>query len=458
MRNRAHQQVLIWFPLMLALTLTVAVAEPPATPAAVDSAAAGPGVVRLVPFERAITPISARRILQAIDDAEAAGDDLVLIELDTPGGLVASMETIVKRMLSAKVPIAVWVGPSGAKAASAGFFLLVSADIGAMAPGTRTGAASTVYGMGQENRDGDVLLKKSNEDLAALIRSIADRRGRNPEACEAAVFSAKAYEEQVALEKGLVDLIATTREELLELLDGREIERFDGSKVTLTVADARIVESDFGGRHAFMELLASPAIASILLMVGMLGIYLEFSNPGTIFPGVVGALCLLLFAISAQILPISAIGILLIVLAAVMFLLEIKVTSYGLLSVGGTVSLVLGALMLVDGPIPELRVPPMVIVPTALTIAAFCVLAMRLAMLAHRAVVATGVEAMPTEIGQVTETIDPDGKVFVRGEIWNAASIAGPIAAGQRVRIVKVDELHLTVEPIDGSPTDTPDT
>jgi membrane-bound serine protease (ClpP class) len=428
----------VLLPAILLLTSVAVAAEP---------------VVRLVEFEAAITPISAKRILRAIDDAEAAGDSLVLIELDTPGGLVASMEEIVKRELSARVPIVVWVGPAGAKAASAGFFLLVSADVAAMAPGTRTGAASTVYGVGGENKEGDVMLKKSNEDLAALIRSIADHRGRNPEACEEAVFAAKAYEEQVALDKGLVDVIAATREELLQKLDGREIERFDGSRVVLETADARFVESEFGFRHGFMELLASPAVASILLLIGMLAIYVEFTNPGAILPGVVGALCLLLFALSAQVLPISAIGVLLIVLAAVMFLLEVKIASYGLLTLGGTVSLVIGSMMLIDGPIPELRVPAIVVLPTSLLVAVLCAVAMRLAIRAHRTKVSTGVEGLAGEIGRVIHALSPEGKVFVRGEIWNAASVTGPIPEGARVRVVRVDDMLLTVEAAEGPST-----
>jgi len=412
-------------------------------------------VIRLVEFEAAITPISAQRITRAIDDAEQAGDDLVLIELDTPGGMVNSMEDIVKRMLAAEVPIVVWVGPSGAKAASAGFFVLLAADVAAMAPGTRTGAASTVYGFGGESRDDDVMLKKANQDLAALIRSIADRRDRNPEACEKAVFEAQAYEEGVALEQGLIDLIAGDRTELLELLDAREVQRFDGSTVVLQTADARFVTSQFSFRHEFMEFLATPALASIFLMLGMLGLYVEFTHPGAVFPGVVGALCLLLFALTAQVLPVSAIGVMLILLAVVMFILEIKVTSYGMLTLGGTVSLVIGAIMLVDGPIPELRVPPSVVLPTALFIAALCILAMRLAIKAQLARVSTGVEGLVSELGTVTRDLDPEGSVQVHGEIWNAASVSGPLPRGTRVRVVAVDSMRITVEPLDAPSSET---
>jgi len=386
------------------------------------------------------------RITRAIDDAEEAGDELVLIVLDTPGGMVTSMETIVKRMLSAEIPIVVWVGPSGAKAASAGFFLLISADVASMAPGTRTGAASTVYG-NKESKEGDVLLKKSNEDLAALIRSIADHRGRDVEACEKAVFEAKAYEEQVAMEKGLVDLIAADREDLLAQLDGREIKRFDGSSETLHTAGATFAVTEFSLKHEFMELLAVPAIAALLLFGGLLGLYVEFTHPGVVFPGVAGALCLLLFALSAQVLPISTIGVLLIVLALVMFLLEIKVTSFGMLTLGGAVALVIGGWMLVEGPIPELRVPLEFILPVALVITLLCAFVVRFAIRAHRSKVSTGQEGLVGKTATVTEELTPQGKVFVHGEIWNAVTAGGPISHGARVKIIGVDELMLTVAP-----------
>jgi membrane-bound serine protease (ClpP class) len=402
-------------------------------------------VVRLVEFDAIVNPITVNRIVRAVDDAEAEGDDLVLIELDTPGGLLDSMEDVVQRMLAAKVPIVVWVGPSGAKAASAGFFILMAADVAAMAPGTRTGAASTVM-LGGENTEDNVLLKKANEDTAALIRSIAQHRNRNVEACERAVLEAKAYEESVALEDGLIDLVARDRADLLAQLDAREVRRFDGSVVTVRTEGARFVTSEFPWRQKFMEVLTNPIVAYLLLLGGIVGIYVEFTHPGVVFPGVVGALCLLLFALTAKALPISAIGILLILLAIVMFILEVKVTSFGMLTVGGVVCLVLGSVVLIDGPIPELRVPLEVVLPLSLTLAAVCVFVLRLAVKAHRARVDTGVEGLAGATGTVTEDLDPEGKVFVHGEIWNAASAGGPIPQGGRVRVVKVEDMQLTVE------------
>jgi membrane-bound serine protease (ClpP class) len=406
--------------------------------------------IRLVEFESPITPLTAVRITQAIDDAEQAGDDLVLIELDTPGGYVDSTEKIVKRMLAAEVPIVVWVGPAGAKAASGGLFVLIAADVAAMAPGTRTGASSVVYA-GGESREDDVLLKKANEDLAALARSVAEHRGRDAQAAERAVFEAKAYEEQVALEQKLIDLIAPSRDDLLKQLDGKDVRRFDGSVVVLHTADARFAVSEFSLRQEFMELLEVPWVAAFLLLAGMLGIYVEFTHPGVVFPGVAGALCLLLFALAAQALPISTIGVLLILLALVMFLLEIKVVSYGMLTVGGALSLAIGVWMLVEGPIPELRVPVTFVVPVALAVTGVCAFVVRLAVRSQRARPASGREGLLGEIGTVSDELAPAGRVFVHGESWGAVSSAGTIPGGARVRVVGVEGLTLIVAPAGGA-------
>jgi membrane-bound serine protease (ClpP class) len=413
---------------------------------AAPAGAAAPAV-RFVDFATTVNPATALRITAAIDDAEREGDELVLIQLDTPGGFVESMEPIVKRLLSAEVPVVVWVGPSGARAASAGFFILIAADLAAMAPGTRTGAASTVM-IGGDNREDDVLLKKSNEDLAALVRSVAERRGRNVEFAERAVFEAKAYEEQVALEQGLIDLVADSRETLLAALDGREVRRFDGTTAVLRTAGARLVESSFPPRQRFMELLAQPWLAALLLLGGLAGLYVEFTHPGVVFPGVAGALCLLLFFLSAQVLPISAIGVLLILLGLVMFVLEIKVTSFGMLTVGGVVCLIIGSLILVEGPIPELRVPLRLVLPASLTMGLVCALAMTLAVRAQRERVQTGIEGLVGRIGSVTRELAPEGKILVQGELWNALSTGPAISRGSKVRIVRVNGLELTVEPL----------
>jgi len=411
---------------------------------AVSAQSTAAPVVRLVEFEYTVNPISAHRIIQAIDEAEAAGDSLVLIQLDTPGGLIESLNKIVKRMLNSKVPIVVWVGPSGARAASAGFFMVMAADVAAMAPGTRTGAASSIFGTGEGAED-NVLLKKMNQDNAALCRSMAERRGRSVDACEEAIFSARSYEESVALEQGLIDLIVSDRDALLAQLDGKEIRLFDGEPVVLHTLGATFSISEFSLKQRFMEMLAVPTIAILLLLIGLGGLWVEMTHPGVVLPGVVGALALLLFLLSAQVLPISAIGALLMLLALVMFLLEIKVVSHGMLTVGGVLSFTIGAAMLIDGPIPELRVPLPVVLPLSLTIALCCALALQLTLRARRTPVATGPSGLVGETGVVTRPLAPRGTVRAHGELWEATSLNGAIAAGESVRIARVDEMMLHV-------------
>jgi membrane-bound serine protease (ClpP class) len=406
-------------------------------------------VIRWVEYDQSVNPISIKRITRAIAEAEAAGDEMVIIRLDTPGGLVQSLHTTVQAILNSEVPVVAWVAPAGAHAASAGFFMLVAADVAVMAPGTRTGAASTVFGSGESTED-NVMLKKMNEDGAALLRAIADRRGRDKQACEDAVFAAKAFEVNVALEKGLIDFVADDREHLLELLDGREVRRFDNEIITLHTAGAVFVESTFDAKHVFFEFLANPVVAYLLLAVGSFLVYFEFYNPGMYVPGIVGALCLALFAVAAMSLPVSVLGVLLIVLSAVLFLLELKIVSHGLLTLGGVAALIAGSLILIDGPIPALRVPPVVVLPVSILISVLVVVVMRMALRAASARVATGVEGLQTKIATVVQALDPRGKVFVHGETWNAISRSGAVVEGAKVRVVQVDDMLLTVEPLDG--------
>jgi membrane-bound serine protease (ClpP class) len=270
------------------------------------------------------------------------------------------------------------------------------------------------------------------------------------EACEAAVLEARSYEDVVALERRLVDLVAPTRDELLAALDGREIRRFDGTSAHLATAGARFETSQFSLRHRFLEALATPILATLLLFAGLLGLYVEFTHPGVVFPGVAGVLCLLLFALTAQVLPMSTIGVLLVALGLVMFLLEIKVASYGMLTIGGAVCLLLGGFLLVDAPIPELRVPLSFLVPLSAAVTLVAVLAVRLAVRAQRAPVA----GMAGEVGIVHEDLDPEGKVFVHGETWNATTGGPPARRGDRVRVLRVENLKLIVEPAGLAPPD----
>ena len=407
------------------------------------SAFAAEPTVRLIRFEGPITAPSSQRILRALADADAAHDSLVLIELDTPGGLVDATERTVKAMLAARTPVAVWVGPAGAQAASGGFLLLMAADVAAMAPGTRTGAASVIFGMGA-NEEKDVGRKKAQNDVAAGVRSIAEQRGRNGDAAERAVQEAAAFTERTALKERLIDLIAPDRETLLRALDGRSVRRFGGEALVLATAGARTVTSEVDWMQRLLEFLGRPEVAALLLLLGLGGLYLEFSTPGAILPGVVGVVSLVLFAVSASILPISALGVLLIVVALVLFALEVKIVSHGLLTVGGLAALIAGALLLVK--VPELRLPLGFVLPTAVAVAALCVLAVRLAVRAQRAPVRTGVEGMRGEVGTVTESLDPEGKIFVHGELWNAVAASRPLPAGTRVKVTGVSNLKLTVE------------
>ena len=409
--------------------------------------------VRLVRFDSDINRATANRILTAIDAADAAGDALVLIELDTPGGSVDATEPVVKKMLGAKTPIAVWVGPSGARAASGGFYLLMAADVAAMAPGTRTGSASVVFGMGK-SEDGDILLKKITNDLAALARSIAEHRGRNVEACDKAVLSAESFTDAAAVKAGLVDLVAKDRDDLLRQLDGRKVKRFDGNQVVLALAGARIVEPVTTATGRMEEkvggFLSRPTVVYLLFLIGIAGLYAEFNHPGTWVPGLVGAVALILFAFSAQQLPISAIGLLLVILGLAFFVLELKIVSHGILGAAGTIALIAGSVMLFPGAGRDLRPPLLVVLPGSLTLAAFCFIATRVAIKARQAPLATGVEGLRGEIGVVEQALAPEGTVFVHGELWKAmAASSGPVPAGARVRVVRVRNLIVDVEPVD---------
>ena len=346
------------------------------------------------------------------------------------------------------------MGPAGAKAASAGFLMLIAADVAAMAPGTHTGAAAVISSLFGANPESDVGLKKASSDVAARARTLAEHRGRNVDACEKAVLSAEAYTDGQALKDKVIDLIAADMDDLLRQLDGREVRRFDGSMTKLRTAGARIVKEEATLREEVLGILANPLVAYLLLLVGLGGLYVELSHPGLVFPAVMGVLCLLLFAFSAQVLPVSAIGILLVLLAIVLFVLEIKIASHGMLAVGGLVCLVVGSLMLFRGPIPELRLPLVVVLPASLTLGAACTMAVRLAIRARKAPVATGVEGLVGEVGTAVGDVAPEGKVFVHGEIWDAVSASGPLAKDSRIRVVRVEAMRLTVEPADRSPAE----
>lgn len=423
-----------------------------ASPQPADSDPGAPTVRRLE-IRGAIQPITGWMFDRVVADAEAAGDDLVLVELDTPGGLVTTTDAIVQRMFASEVPIVVYVGPAGAHAASAGFYLLLAADVAAMAPATRTGAAAAVFLDGPSVAD-DLRIEKINQDSAASIRAICEHRGRNVEAAEQAVLEARAYTESAALGLDLIDLVAPDVQTLLRELDGREIRRFDGSSRTLRTAGAVFVETEIDFKGWAYAFLTRPTVAAILLLLAIAGLYMEFHAPGTIVPGVVGGIALILFLISATALPISAIGVLLMIVGVLGFVVEAKFGTFGLSAAVGLVCLASGALMLVDGPVPALRVAPLAILPTTVVVGALLAVVAWKVRAAFGARVSTGREGLVGAVGTVTTPLDPVGKIDVAGELWNASVASGSLGSGARVRVVEVRGLELVVraESSNGTP------
>jgi membrane-bound serine protease (ClpP class) len=396
----------------------------------------------VVELEGVVHAVSAAHVVAAIDRADAEGAPLLVLRLDTPGGLDVSMRQIIDRMLNCRTPIAAFVGPSGARAASAGFLITIVADVSAMAPGTNIGAATPVSGMGGPMDE--TMAKKVTQDAAAYIRSKAERRGRNVELAEKAVIESRSFTEKEALEGQLVDLVVKDVPELIAALDGREVTRFDGSKTKLALSGAVPVVVAMNWRQAILSLIARPEVLFLLLLGALAGLGTEISHPGLILPGVVGALCLILFLFASQILPVNGAGVLLILLAIALFVAEIKVASYGLLTVGGIVAMILGAMMLIDSPLPELRLRLGLLLPAALVMAAW---SLTLVSLVVRARVRKSVTGAPGMLGLecVADTaLDPEGFVRVLGERWHAVA-EGPVAPGERVRVVAVEGLRLRV-------------
>jgi len=385
--------------------------------------------------------VSARHVVAAIDAADAAGAPLLVLRLDTPGGLDVSMRQVVDRMLNCRTPVAVFVGPSGARAASAGFILTVSADVAAMAPGTNIGAAHPVAGIGQMD---EVMSKKVANDAAAYIRGKAARRGRNVEMAEKAVLESRSFTDKEALDLKLVDLVVKDVDELVRALEGREVTRFDGSRTTLRLAGqmTRIVSMDW--RQAILSLVASPQILFLLLMGALAGIGAELSHPGALFPGVVGAACLILFLFASQVIPVNWAGVLLIVLALFLFAAEVKVASYGLLTLGGIAAMILGAMMLVDSPAAEMRVPLRMLLPAAVVMAAGTFALVRMVVAAQRRRPVTGAEGLVGRSGVADTDLRPEGWVRLMGERWRGVA-DGEVASGQPVTVVGVDGLTLRV-------------
>ncbi|TFG37325.1 MAG: nodulation protein NfeD [Candidatus Aminicenantes bacterium] len=408
-------------------------------------------VVRLR-VEDTIQPASQRFIERAIEDAERREAAFVVIELDTPGGLLDSTREITSAITESEVPVVVFVTPGGAQATSAGFFILISADVAAMAPGTNTGAASPVQGQGEDI--GETMKAKVFSDASAMARSLAEARGRNVDLAVEAVVDARSFTAEEALEAEITDLVAKNFDALLESLNGFEMTRVDGSTVQVELTDPVIIEIEQSRAEEILSFLANPNVAYLLLALGMLGIYVEVTHPGGIFPGVVGVIAMLLALYSMSVLPLSWAGVALIAISLLLFLLEVKVTSFGLLTVGGLVCFVLGSLMLFDGPIPDMRVSLGVALPTAVVVAGMTIFLLSRVVQAHRRQVMTGQEGLVGETGKALTDIDANGKVVVHGEYWDARSMSGRIEKGSEVRVEFVGDRRIDVTRVE--PTEAP--
>jgi membrane-bound serine protease (ClpP class) len=400
-------------------------------------------VVHLITVDAPITPTIAEHIIRSIDRAAKDRAEALIIRLNTPGGLVDSTNNIVIRMMSAEVPTVVYITPSGGRAASAGVFITLAAHVAAMAPTTHIGAASPVQMQGKMD---ETMEKKVTNDLAAMIRGIAEKRGRNAAWAEDAVRKAVSITETEALKLKVIDLIAPDVPSLLQQLDGRTVDLVLGRR-TLQTAGAAVREVEMGFREKVLGIISNPNIAYILMILGFYGLYFELSNPGAIFPGVAGAICLILAFYALQTLPINYAGLMLIVLGIALFILEAFITSHGVLGVGGTVAMLLGSMMLIDSPVPALRISWVVIIPVVAASALLFIVTLTVAIRAQRSKVDTGREGLIGLVAQARTDIGDDGQVFVRGEYWNARSDE-PVKKGEKVSVVAVEGLRLLVKKV----------
>jgi membrane-bound serine protease (ClpP class) len=395
--------------------------------------------IRLLSVNGAISPVIADYVRKNIRIAQER-ESTVLIELDTPGGLDVSMREIVKEILGSRLPVVVYVTPSGARAASAGAVIALSSDVCAMAPGTNIGAAHPVS-IG-EKPDATMEAKLAN-DAAAYVEGIAQQRGRNPAVAAKMVRESLSLPAERALEAGIADLIAGDRSELLSKLDGFVIRR-DGKNLTLRTTGVPVDAQEMTLRQKILDGLTNPNVAYILMMLGFLGLFFELSNPGVILPGVVGGISLILALFAFQSLPVNYAGVLLVLLALILFIAEIKVVSHGMLTVGGVVALGLGSLLLFESPEPYLRVSRRLIVLTTLLTAGFSVFAVTMAVRAQRRKPVTGSEGLVGERGRAVTDLSPEGKVFVRGEYWNARA-EKPLAEGEEIEVTVVEGMTVRV-------------
>lgn len=396
----------------------------------------------LIRADGVVNPVMSEFISKNIDTAVREKANALVIELDTPGGLDASMRTIVKKIIASEVPVVVYVSPSGARAASAGVFITLSAHIAAMAPGTNIGAAHPV-GLGEKMDK--KMAEKAVNDAAAYIKSIAEKRGRNSKWAEDAVRKSASITEAEALKMNVIDIVTPGIDSLLKEIDGRKVETSTGKHIMKT-AGLKVKHNEMGLRHKILNLISDPNVAYILLLLGFYGIFFELTNPGSIFPGVFGAISLILAFYSLQTLPVNYAGLLLLILGIILFILEVKIASHGLLTIGGVISMIIGSLMLFESPSPLFRLSLKVILPAVIITALFFSITIALAMRAYRRKPVTGAEGLIGLEGEArTDIDDKNGLVFVHGEIWKAWSDEY-IRAGERIIVEKVGALKLKVK------------
>jgi len=418
---------------------------------AADEHSPGPLVLELR-LEGVVDPILATYIDEGLADAASRHAALALITMDTPGGLSVSMQDMIQHILASPVPVAVYVSPTGGRGASAGFYILLSADIAAMAPGTHTGSATPVMAIGGflPMQIDDAFRKKINNDATAFLRSFTERRGRNPALAEKAITEGSAFTEKEALDAKMIDLIANSPDDLVRQLDGRTIKRFDGAEAKLSLKNATRTPFELSARQKFLARIVEPDVFFVLLILGVLGIYTEFTHPGVIAPGVIGGICLILALYAMNFLPINLAGVFLILLALAFFVLEAKAPSHGVLALGGVVSMFLGAIFLIRSPLTPGGVSVGVALAGTVPFAVLAVFLMRLVLRSRKWKSATGKEEL---IGSQGVAVAPlpagaEGMIRVHGELWRAES-SRPVQEGETVRVLRVEGLKLYVEPAD---------
>jgi membrane-bound serine protease (ClpP class) len=431
------------FPALFALASLI-----PLSSSSADQRASGPLVLELK-LDGEVEPILATYIDEGLADAAQRHASLALITMDTPGGLSDSMKDMIQHILASPVPVAVYVSPTGARGASAGFYILLSADIAAMAPGTHAGAASPIIAIGGFPQQIDeVFRKKINQDAMAFLRSFTVRRGRNPELAEKAITESKAFTEKECLDGKMIDLIVNTTDDLIRELDGRTITRFDGTKITLALKNAARADFELSARQRFLARIVEPDVFFVLLILGVLGLYTEFTHPGVIAPGVIGGICLILALYAMHFLPVNLAGLFLIALSLAFFILEAKAPSHGVLAFGGVVSMFLGAIFLIRSPLTAGGVSLGVAFAGTVPFGIIAVVLMRLVLRSRKWKTATGREELVGSNGTATTELKAgaEGMVRVHGELWRAES-SQPVQEGKTVRVTKVEGLKLYVEP-----------